>query len=190
MLTFVVENLAPSELKKLRNKQRKAKRKAEQESAQAAQAQVKRDQHHKSKQQGDVEADAPQLDELVPEKLAKVGVRPETARGILCDEIYNCRSTSLWNKLSSSYSLCRRWQRTESKLISWPSRSTTGKVSFIVFRIDFRPFYLQVECFKRFLRCCAFLYVFWKCRNVSFDFDLFDFFVSPSSFVPFQKRTS
>ncbi|XP_071055801.1 N-alpha-acetyltransferase 15, NatA auxiliary subunit isoform X2 [Onthophagus taurus] len=66
------ENLAPSELKKLRNKQRKAKKKAEQESAQAAQLQVKRDQHHKSKQQGDVEADTPLLDELIPEKLAKV----------------------------------------------------------------------------------------------------------------------
>ncbi|KAJ8980902.1 hypothetical protein NQ317_011202, partial [Molorchus minor] len=64
-------NLAPSELKKLRNKQRKARRKAEQESAQAREAQVKRDQHHKSRQQGDVEADAPQLDELVPDKLAR-----------------------------------------------------------------------------------------------------------------------
>lgn len=69
---FVTENLAPSELKKLRNKQRKARRKAEQESAQAAQAQVKRDQHHKSRQQGDVEGDAPQLDELIPDKLARV----------------------------------------------------------------------------------------------------------------------
>ncbi|XP_018329943.1 N-alpha-acetyltransferase 15, NatA auxiliary subunit isoform X2 [Agrilus planipennis] len=67
-----IENLAPSELKKLRNKQRKARRKAEQEIAQAAQAQVKKDQYHKSKQQGDVEADTPQLDELIPEKLAKV----------------------------------------------------------------------------------------------------------------------
>ncbi|KAL1509166.1 hypothetical protein ABEB36_003946 [Hypothenemus hampei] len=66
------ENLAPSELKKLRNKQRKAKKKAEQESAQAREAQVKRDQHHKSRQQGDVEADAPQLDELIPDKLARV----------------------------------------------------------------------------------------------------------------------
>lgn len=66
------ENLAPSELKKLRNKQRKARRKAELESAQAAQAQVKREQHHKSRQQGDVEADAPQLDELIPDKLARV----------------------------------------------------------------------------------------------------------------------
>jgi hypothetical protein len=71
---FVVpaENLAPSELKKLRNKQRKARRKAEQESAQAREAQVKRDHHHKSRQQGDVEADAPQLDELIPDKLARV----------------------------------------------------------------------------------------------------------------------
>ncbi|XP_047027460.1 N-alpha-acetyltransferase 15, NatA auxiliary subunit [Helicoverpa zea] len=66
------ENLAPSELKKLRNKQRKAKRKAEQESALQAQVQVKREQHHKARQQqeqGDPEA--PQLDELVPDKLAR-----------------------------------------------------------------------------------------------------------------------
>ncbi|XP_045778585.1 N-alpha-acetyltransferase 15, NatA auxiliary subunit isoform X2 [Maniola jurtina] len=66
------ENLAPSELKKLRNKQRKAKRKAEQESALAAQVQVKREQHHKARQQqeqGDPEA--PQLDELIPDKLAR-----------------------------------------------------------------------------------------------------------------------
>lgn len=55
----------------MRNKQRKARRKAEQESAQAAQAQVKREHHHKSKC-GDVEADAPQLDELIPDKLARV----------------------------------------------------------------------------------------------------------------------
>jgi hypothetical protein len=68
------ENLAPSELKKLRNKQRKARRKAEQESAQAREAQVKRDHHHKSRQQGDVEADAPQLDELIPDKLARVRI--------------------------------------------------------------------------------------------------------------------
>ncbi|XP_050299947.1 N-alpha-acetyltransferase 15, NatA auxiliary subunit [Anthonomus grandis grandis] len=66
------ETLSPSELKKLKNKQRKAKKKAEQESAQAREAQVKRDQHHKSRQQGDVEADTPQLDELIPDKLARV----------------------------------------------------------------------------------------------------------------------
>ncbi|CAK1542544.1 unnamed protein product [Leptosia nina] len=70
--TYSNENLAPSELKKLRNKQRKAKRKAEQESALAAQVQVKREQHHKARreqEQGDPEA--PQLDELIPDKLAR-----------------------------------------------------------------------------------------------------------------------
>ncbi|XP_055911380.1 N-alpha-acetyltransferase 15, NatA auxiliary subunit [Eupeodes corollae] len=67
------ENLPPSELKKLRNKQRKAKKKAELESAQAAEAAVKREQHQKSKQQNAQEADpeAPQLDELIAEKLER-----------------------------------------------------------------------------------------------------------------------
>lgn len=65
------DNLAPSELKKLRNKQRKARRKAELQNAQAREAQVKKDQHHKSRQQGDIEPDAPQLDELLPEKLER-----------------------------------------------------------------------------------------------------------------------
>lgn len=71
------ENLPPAELKKLRNKQRKAKKKAEIESAQAAQAASKKEQHQKSKQQNPQEADpeAPQLDELIPEKLE----RPEDA---------------------------------------------------------------------------------------------------------------
>ncbi|EDV46699.1 N-alpha-acetyltransferase 16, NatA auxiliary subunit [Drosophila erecta] len=68
-----IENLPPSELKKLRSKQRKAKKKAELESAQAAQAQVKREQHQKSKQPANQETDpdAPQLDELVAEKLER-----------------------------------------------------------------------------------------------------------------------
>lgn len=67
------ENLPPSELKKLRNKQRKAKKKAELESAQAAQAAVKREQHQKSKQQNaqDADPEAPQLDELIAEKLER-----------------------------------------------------------------------------------------------------------------------
>lgn len=57
----------------MRSKQRKAKKKAELENAQAAQAQVKREQHQKSKQQANQEADpeAPQLDELIPEKLER-----------------------------------------------------------------------------------------------------------------------
>lgn len=60
-------------MKKLRNKQRKAKKKAELESAQAAQAQVRKEQHNKSRQQQNADGDpeAPQLDELVPDKLAR-----------------------------------------------------------------------------------------------------------------------
>lgn len=60
-------------MKKLRNKQRKARRKAELEKAMAIAAQEKREQHNKSRQAGsEAETDAPQQDELVPEKLAKV----------------------------------------------------------------------------------------------------------------------
>uniref|UniRef100_A0A1B0CM67 Putative acetyltransferase n=1 Tax=Lutzomyia longipalpis TaxID=7200 RepID=A0A1B0CM67_LUTLO len=67
------ENLPPSELKKLRNKQRKARKKAELESAQAAQAQVKKEHRNKSRQQQNADGDpeAPQLDELIPDKLAR-----------------------------------------------------------------------------------------------------------------------
>lgn len=71
-MCFCLENLPPSELKKLRNKQRKAKKKAELESAQAAQAQVKKEQHNKSRQQNqDGDPEAPQLDELIPDTLAR-----------------------------------------------------------------------------------------------------------------------
>lgn len=70
---FFLENLPPAELKKLRNKQRKAKKKAELESQQAAQAQVKKEQHNKSRQAHNQDGDpeAPQLDELIPDKLAR-----------------------------------------------------------------------------------------------------------------------
>ncbi|XP_011499374.1 PREDICTED: N-alpha-acetyltransferase 15, NatA auxiliary subunit [Ceratosolen solmsi marchali] len=66
------ENLAPSELKKLRNKQRKQQRKAELERQQAAQAQEKREQHNKSRQQTDPDLEQPTLDELIPEKLERI----------------------------------------------------------------------------------------------------------------------
>lgn len=62
------ENLAPSELKKLRNKQRKARRKAEK--AQAVAVAEKREQH--KSRQADTETEGPVQDELVPDKLAKV----------------------------------------------------------------------------------------------------------------------
>lgn len=65
--------MPPAELKKLRNKQRKAKKKAELESQQAAQALVKKEQHNKSRQAHNQDGDpeAPQLDELIPDKLAR-----------------------------------------------------------------------------------------------------------------------
>ncbi|XP_050441172.1 N-alpha-acetyltransferase 16, NatA auxiliary subunit [Adelges cooleyi] len=67
-------NLAPGQLKKMLNKQRKAQRKAQEEKAQALAAQEKRD-AHKNRQQvsnaGD-EADTMPLDELLPEKLERV----------------------------------------------------------------------------------------------------------------------
>jgi peptide alpha-N-acetyltransferase len=69
--------LAPSELKKLRNKQRKQRRKAELERQQAAQAQEKREQHNKSRQQNDPDLEQPTLDELIPEKLERVSTNVE-----------------------------------------------------------------------------------------------------------------
>lgn len=63
------ENLAPSELKKLRNKQRKARRKAELE---RQEKQEKQEKQQSRKPQGDQEMDAPHQDELVPDKLARV----------------------------------------------------------------------------------------------------------------------
>ncbi|GAB6026014.1 N-alpha-acetyltransferase 15, NatA auxiliary subunit [Chamberlinius hualienensis] len=66
------ENMDPSELKKLRNKQRKARKKAELEKERQNAAAEKREQHNKSRQQQDGEQDGPKEEELIPEKLAKV----------------------------------------------------------------------------------------------------------------------
>lgn len=65
--------MSPAELKKLRNKQRKAKKKAETENAQAAKAQIKKEQYNKARQQQNQDGDpeAPVLDELIPENLAR-----------------------------------------------------------------------------------------------------------------------
>lgn len=72
-LVVFLENLSAAELKKLRNKQRKAKKKAELESAQQQQALVKKEQYNKSRQQQNQDGDpeAPQLVELIPDKLAR-----------------------------------------------------------------------------------------------------------------------
>ncbi|XP_073995748.1 N-alpha-acetyltransferase 15/16 [Rhodnius prolixus] len=65
------DNMAPAELKKLRNKQRKAQRRAERQQAEASAAE-KREQHNKARQtQGDQD-DSPVQEELIPEKLARV----------------------------------------------------------------------------------------------------------------------
>ena len=71
-------SMDPSELKKLRNKQKKAKRKAEAEKQQQREQQAKKDLHNKSqkKEQHDGE-DGGSKDELVPEKLE----RPEDPLG-------------------------------------------------------------------------------------------------------------
>ncbi|KAE9543851.1 hypothetical protein AGLY_001975 [Aphis glycines] len=67
-------NLAPGQLKKMLNKQRKAQRKAQEEKAQALAAQEKRDMHKNRQQVTNTsdEADAMPLDELLPEKLERV----------------------------------------------------------------------------------------------------------------------
>lgn len=73
---FVLGNLAPGQLKKMLNKQRKAQRKAQEEKAQALAAQEKRDMHKNRQQVTNTsdEADTMPLDELLPEKLERVSV--------------------------------------------------------------------------------------------------------------------
>lgn len=78
------ENLSPAELKKLKNKQRKALKKAELENAQAVKAEKKKEQYNKSQQkqnQDSGDPEAPQLEELLPEKLE----RPEDPLGKAID---------------------------------------------------------------------------------------------------------
>lgn len=62
------ENLSPSELRKLKNKQRKAKKRAQAEAQQKAE-QDKKETHNKKAQDG--ELDGPKEEELVPDKLSR-----------------------------------------------------------------------------------------------------------------------
>jgi len=72
------DNLNPSELKKLRNKQRKAQKKAELEKQNQQQAAAKKEMHNKAqKKNNEEELDSPAKDDLVPEKLE----RPEDPLG-------------------------------------------------------------------------------------------------------------
>ncbi|KFB46843.1 AGAP002284-PA-like protein [Anopheles sinensis] len=66
-----IENLPPAELKKLRNKQRKEERKKALEEKAQKEQQRKEQQHNKKQQYNEGDPEAPQLDELVPEKLAR-----------------------------------------------------------------------------------------------------------------------
>uniref|UniRef100_A0A0K2T4J7 Nalphaacetyltransferase 15, NatA auxiliary subunitlike [Apis florea] n=2 Tax=Lepeophtheirus salmonis TaxID=72036 RepID=A0A0K2T4J7_LEPSM len=65
------ENLDPSELKKIRNKQKKALRKAEQEQHQQQQVQAKKNLHNKAQKKNDDELDIPMKEELFPQKLER-----------------------------------------------------------------------------------------------------------------------
>jgi len=71
-------NLDPSELKKMRNKERKKQKKAELEKQNQQQAQAKKEMHNKAqKKNNEEELDSPPKDDLVPEKLE----RPEDPLG-------------------------------------------------------------------------------------------------------------
>ena len=70
-LIYASENLTPSELKKLRNKQRKAQKKMEKEKEKQKQEQEKKE-HIGGKKQQEQELDGPKEEDLVPDKLAKV----------------------------------------------------------------------------------------------------------------------
>ena len=62
----------PSELKKLRNKQRKAQKKAELEKQNQQQEAAKKERHNKAqKKNNEEELDSPTKDDLVPEKLER-----------------------------------------------------------------------------------------------------------------------
>jgi hypothetical protein len=68
----ILDDLDPSELKKLRNKQRKAKLKAELEKENQKQAAAKKEMHNKTqKKNNEEELDSPAKDELVPDKLER-----------------------------------------------------------------------------------------------------------------------
>ncbi|XP_065201361.1 N-alpha-acetyltransferase 15, NatA auxiliary subunit [Planococcus citri] len=66
------ENVPPAQLKKLLNKQKKARRKAELEKAQAIAAQEKREHKNKQVQSNSEENESQPQDELIPEKLERV----------------------------------------------------------------------------------------------------------------------
>lgn len=67
------KNLSPKELKKLRSKQRRAQKKAQQQKEEEDRAKAAAEKQQKNKH--DPELDGPKEEELVPDKLARVGIK-------------------------------------------------------------------------------------------------------------------
>lgn len=73
LLFFFVENLTDKELKKLRNKQRRAQKKAQLEEEKKNAEKEKQLKNQKKKKEDDDEEIGGPKEELIPDKLAKVG---------------------------------------------------------------------------------------------------------------------
>lgn len=71
---FFVENLTDKELKKLRNKQRRAQKKAQLEEEKKNAEKEKQLKNQKKKKEDDDEEIGGPKEELIPDKLAKVGL--------------------------------------------------------------------------------------------------------------------
>ena len=69
--------MTPSELKKLKNKRRKAQKKLEKEKEKQKLEQEKKE-HTGGKKQQEQELDGPKEEDLIPEKLAKVSTNSKT----------------------------------------------------------------------------------------------------------------
>lgn len=72
VLIIFLDNLDPSELKKMQRKQRKAQKKAELEKQNQQQAAAKKEMHNKAqKKNNEEELDSPAKDDLIPDKLER-----------------------------------------------------------------------------------------------------------------------
>lgn len=105
-----VENLTDKELKKLRNKQRRAQKKAQLEEEKKNAEKDKQLKNQKKKKEDDDEEIGGSKEELIPDKLAKVGPRSTTPQLVVLwrdvgPNLTWSPSTSLtvlWRKPSSS----------------------------------------------------------------------------------------
>lgn len=95
----VSENLSPSELRKLKNKQRKAKKRAQAQAENKKAEQDKKETQSKKAQDG--ELDGPKEEELVPEKLARVSF--VVLESLNNDKNYKFKFTKLNAKFTCSF---------------------------------------------------------------------------------------